>query len=84
MSIWAWGTDTVDQSSFARTATRTTGSSARSAEEPSREPAPWASRKKTEELGLGELIHVEVEKEGARVGRWARPPRRAADRRVHG
>jgi hypothetical protein len=35
MSIWARGTETADQSSFARTETRTTGSGARSAEEPS-------------------------------------------------
>jgi hypothetical protein len=40
-----------------------------------REETPW---------GLDELIRAEVEKEGARAGRWAWPPRRAAGRRVHG
>jgi hypothetical protein len=55
---------------------------------PTSRGTPWGGSKGAEReetpWGLDELIRAEVEKDGARAGRWAWPPRRVAGRRVHG
>jgi hypothetical protein len=42
------------------------------------------SREGGNTMGLGELIRVEVKREGARARRWTWPPRSIAGLRVHG
>jgi hypothetical protein len=86
MSIWARGTETADQSSFARTATKTTGSGAQSAEEPSAASGRASWGQGGGARNAGSPVRNELEEQGVgavRAGRhgrwWSVPAFRTSD-----